>query len=390
MKKTKTSAVSFMTVLLICAFLSGFESPRERDTAEGSEKVSASDVSPVESTKADRKYTIEEIAVNSDGVWKNESEVYSDLVGMTALGRYKNGNVNGEYLIASDDDILFFFANDEYEKDGSTKINAYSTFEIGSVTKTFTAVSVLQLAERGKLSLDDKLDKYFPEYEKGRDITIDQLLHMRGGIYDYCDENEIFHFFGKDDPETQHKIWFDELTDEEFLQALYQADLRTAPGTSCHYSNTEYHLLGLIIEQVSGMSYAEYLQKNIFDVCGMEHSSATETGDVTTVPNAVGDASSYTENGYFACQNISRGDGDIHSCAADLLAFDRALKNGRLINEDSLAKMFDTKSGYGCGIMEFAGKKYGHEGATFSYNTENYMLDSANYGTLYFIKLTHK
>ncbi len=389
MKRTVKESVSLLTTLMLCVFLHGCGSQQELTAADSSSEVSVSDSSAAEIIQPARKHTFADIEADNDGVWKNDSEVYSDFIGKLALDRYKNGKTNGEYLIATDDDILFFFANDEYENDSKTRINAYSTFEIGSVTKTFTAVSVLQLAERGKLSLNDTLDKYFPKYEKGKDITIDQLLHMRGGIYDYCDENEIIHFFGKDDPETQHKIWFDGFTDEEFLQALYNADLRTPPGTATHYSNTEYHLLGMIIEQVSGISYAEYLEKNIFGVCGMKHSSATKTGDVTTVPKAVGDAANNTDNGYFACQNISRGDGDIHSCAADLLAFDRALKNGRLVSEDSLAGMFDTKSGYGCGIMKFAGHQYGHEGATFCYTTENYMLDNPEFGTLYFIKLTH-
>ena len=112
----------------------------------------------------------------------------------------------------------------------------------------------------------------------------------------------------------------------------------------------------MIIEKVTGKSYAEYVQENIFDICGMEHSSSMTTGDVTSVPEFVPDDSSPFNDPYELVDTLymqlirpERGVGDIHSCAADLLLFDRALIGGKLINEDSLVEMFHMDKSYGCG-----------------------------------------
>jgi CubicO group peptidase (beta-lactamase class C family) len=294
--------------------------------------------------------------------------------------------VKGVYLVACDDDILYFHANDEFEVDGKTKINPYTTYEIASTTKTFTATAVLQLIERGKLSLDDTIDKFFPDFENGKKITIYHLLHMQSGLYDHI--NDCDKFFKNDDKEFLLGILFDKVSDEEFIEALNKSDLQFEPGTMFNYCNTSYHVLALIIEQVSGMRYDEYIQKNIFDVCGMEHSSSMKIGDVTSTTNAEGTRAKLTDHGYSVSPVTDRGDGDIHTCAADLLAFDRALKNGKLINEDSLAEMFNMDKSYGCGMMQFSPKLFHHSGNNPGFKSVNEFLDS-DFGNVYIIKFTH-
>ncbi len=332
------------------------------------------------------KHPLSEIDLSEERVWINESDEYSELINLLGLNKKKSNIIKGVYLTATDDDILYFFANDEYEVDGKTKIGPYSTFELASTTKTFTATAVFQLIERGLLSLDDTLIKFFPDYEKGKDISIYHLLHMQAGIYDHINESDLF--FGTRDHDYLRKLWFDGLTDDDFLQALYKADLKYVPGSTHSYSNSEYHLLAMVIEKVTGMSYAEYIQKNIFDVCGMEHSTSMKTGDLTTVTSAVGPIAEITDNGYSVSPNTDRGDGDIHSCAADLLAFDRALKNGRLINEDSLAEMFNIEMGYGCGIMQVSPNLYEHSGNNPGYKSVNQFLETGK-ENVYIIKLIH-
>lgn len=81
-------------------------------------------------------------------------------------------------MLASDEKVIFISGSERTETDGNTKVNAYTTYELGSVTKTFTSTAILQFCEQGKQSLDDKLRTYIPEYEKGKDITLCQIIHM--------------------------------------------------------------------------------------------------------------------------------------------------------------------------------------------------------------------
>ena len=152
----------------------------------------------------------------------------------------------------------------------------------------------------------------------------------------------------------------------------------------------------MIIEKVTGKSYAEYVQENIFDVCGMEHSSSMTTGDVTSVPEFVPDNSSPFNDPYELVDTLymqlirpQRGVGDIHSCAADLLLFDRALIGGKLINEESIAEMFHTDKGYGCGWVPARPNSsiYYHGGETYIYKAYNLYAKSPKYGNIYLIQL---
>ena len=140
--------------------------------------------------------------------------------------------------------------------------------------------------------------------------------------------------------EEWHLEYYDGFTDEELLSMLFSCELEFGPGTKYSYSNAGYTLLAMIIEKITGESYAEYVQKNIFDACGMEHSSSMATGDVTSIPEFVPDSSSPFPDPYEVVDTLymqlikpERGVGDIHSCAADLLLFDRALIGGKSVCE---------------------------------------------------------
>ena len=182
----------------------------------------------------------------SERSWKNPEEKNSELVKL-----YGDLSCAGTMAVATDKDIIYLYAENATEKDGVTLESQDTVFDLGSVSKTFTAVAVLQLAEKGKIKLDDTLDKYFPEYETGSKITIDNLLHMRSGIPDYNNNPDPFWNISGEDAANQKlsDVYFDRISDEEFLQALYQAPLGFEPGTQYEYSNTNYHLLAFIIER---------------------------------------------------------------------------------------------------------------------------------------------
>ena len=152
-------------------------------------------------------------------------------------------------------------------------------------------MAVFQLIEAGQISLDDPVSRFFPEYETGKGITIRHLLHMQSGIPDYVNDPDGFWVgIGKDGmDEFLLRSYRDEVTDEEFLENLYAAPLDFEPGTQQEYSNTNYHILAMITEQVSGMRLCDYLQEHIFDPCGMEHTTAMVAGNETSVPVAFWD-----------------------------------------------------------------------------------------------------
>ena len=168
----------------------------------------------------------------TDHAWTTEEEAFRKLVRIMRQECAAPDTASGVYLLATDDRIVFLRGVNSTETDGKTSVNAYTVFEIGSVTKTFTATAVLQLWEQGKLDLDDPLGKYFPEYEKGAGITIRQLLHMQSGI--------MREFFPEDmlenDYDLMKKYYTDGFSDEELLASLFEADLGFAPGTTSSYS----------------------------------------------------------------------------------------------------------------------------------------------------------
>ena len=331
------------------------------------------------------KYSLSDIKLTeSVRSWSNPEEEYSELVKL-----YGDLTCTGTLAVATDKDIIYLYAENAVEKDGVTLESQDTVFDMASVSKTFTAVSVLQLAEKGKLNLEDTLDAYFPEYEAGKKITIDNLLHMNSGIPDYCNNPDKFWNISGEDAANQKlsDIYLDKITDEEFMQALYKAPLVFEPGTGFEYSNTNYHLLAFIIEKASGMKYCDYVKKNIFDKCGMTKTSSMAIGDMTYVPVGFDELVCYgftDKDGYPAGPNNYRGDSGIHSCLTDMVAFDRALFAGKLLSKSSMEILLENVNGYCSGLMKEK-DGYSHSGSSFTCMTNNRIIESEDYGHIYII-----
>jgi D-alanyl-D-alanine carboxypeptidase len=141
------------------------------------------------------------------------------------------------------------------------KMSLADSYRIGSLTKTFTATVILQLAEEGKLSLDDTLYKFIPSVPNGRNITVRQLLNMTSGLHSYSELEWV------------QKILLTEplrsWTPEKLVRAGVAIQPDFAPGKGFHYSNTNYILLGMIIEKVTGQSLAETYKSRIIDRLGL-------------------------------------------------------------------------------------------------------------------------
>lgn len=344
---------------------------------------------PLASCSQGSKYSLDNIKLNEgENSWSVPDERYKSL-----LESYGGGKCPGTMVVATDEDIIYLYCEDGVEKDGVTRISQDTVFDIASCSKTFTAVCILQLAENGKLNINDTLDKYFPEYEAGKNITISNLLHMSSGIPDYLNNPDPFWNISGEDAANQKisDILQDRITDEDLLNAMYQAPLAFDPGTQYEYSNTNYRLLAFIIENATGMKYCDYVKKNIFDKCGMKNTTSMATGDLTYVPQDFEEQVKYgfsDKDGYPACPNNSRGDGGIHSNLTDMVAFDRALFTGKLLNQDSMKILFTEENGYCCGLVK-GQDSYSHTGSSISCSAYNKAVESEEFGHIYIIRLEH-
>lgn len=277
----------------------------------------------------------------------------------------------GAVLVSVGDDIIFakgYGLSDEKDPD-SLPLDIHSTFEIGSMTKQMTAACILGLEEKGLLDTSDSLEKYFPEYAYGQDITIDMLLHMRSGL---------------DDPINSPRTFFPEDTAEELISAelenrpvpedivmqyFYDVPLRGKPGERMDYCNMNYYLLACIVEQVSGESFDDYIRKNIFDKCGMTESNTDFQG---TTSKAYDSAGRY----YSIPKPLAKGSGEVNSSVIDLFKWNRALYTGDILREEALEKMLRSEKGYACGLFSGGGTAL-HGGSTDVFNSYGiyYMQD---------------
>lgn len=174
---------------------------------------------------------------------------------------------SGTVLMSSGNRII-------YEKsygttDGKTPNEDNTIYQLGSVTKQFTGTAILQLEKQGLINVNDTLDKYFPDYDAEylKTVTVSQLLQMTAGFGDYMTTIEGNEEILKNYIKAKKKSEDD--AKKFIVSAIINDGIYTDPGTVYTYSNSSYYLLGIIIEQVSGMSYRDYLQKNFFDYAEM-------------------------------------------------------------------------------------------------------------------------
>lgn len=317
-----------------------------------------------------------DLGFEEENIWYSQKPEWAPLVEELKT-TMQNEDIRGSILIATDGDVIFASGSRSREVNGGT-VSPLTTYEIGSITKMHTAVCVFRLIDEGKLCLEDKVTKYFPEYAKAGDMTVFDLLHMRSGIMDFANDAETF--FGSE--ELVEALDDGKITDEIFLEHLYQLDLTFMPGSKMEYSNTNYVLLAMILEKITGKAYKEVVSEMIFDPAGMTASSATTFGDVTSVPES--------EAGYMKELVTARGAGDIHSNALDLLKFDRAFFNEqRIVSPAAKAGILNFVDNYGCGWERSTRYEdlVAHEGETNSYHCLNTVFHASE-DRKYFIMLT--
>jgi CubicO group peptidase (beta-lactamase class C family) len=281
-----------------------------------------------------------------------------------ALMRDYTGDVPGaSVLVLRDGEPVVRAGYGLADMEARTPATATTNYRLASVTKQFTAASILLLAEDGRLKLDDHARKWLPSLPKAAEpVTIRHLLTHTSGLIDY--EDVI--------PET----FKPQLHDADVLRLLESQD-RTyfKPGSSYRYSNSGYALLALIVERASGRTFATFLRERIFQPLGMTNTVAYEEGISTVSTRAFG----YTqEQGGWSRTDQSQtsavlGDGGIYSSIDDLAKWDAALYDGRLLRPTSLQAAFTPATGtddpeveYGFG-WRITGETLWHSGETVGF-----------------------
>lgn len=243
----------------------------------------------------------------------------------------KRTGFNGAMLVAKKGQIIFEQYNGFAHLNGKDSITANTPFHIASTTKTFTAMAVLKLAEEGKLNINDSLQKFFPGFPY-EGMTVKILLNQRSGLPNYA------YYLEKVNWDDNVKV-----TNEDVLQTLIQhkPDLQNAVNRRFNYSNTNFVLLALIIERVSGKSYADYLQEVFFTPLQMTNTKVFNRNDSATA------TPSYMWNGVqeaFTYLDVTYGDKNIYSTVKDLLKWDQALYGNKLFKQSTLDSAFQPYS----------------------------------------------
>ena len=256
----------------------------------------------------------------------------------------KAGEFSGTALIARGDNVLWEGAYGFANKDARIPNQADTRFDVGSIAKSFTRVAIAQLVEQGKLKLTDRVGAYLPDYPNPtvrEQITVEQLLDMRSGIGDFFGEK--FRQAPKDKIRTLR----------DYLPFFAADPLLFPPGTQQKYSNGGYIVLGLIIESITGQSYYDYVQKNIFDRAGMKNSEfGFRTGNdpnqaigYTSQPASGEEPALAKDAPTDRHPNLAlmpaRGSsaGSAQSTAADLLLYVESLSKGKLVSPTILEKL---------------------------------------------------
>ena len=268
---------------------------------------------------------------------------------------HKRAGFNGNVLVAKEGKIIYQKAIGWADYLHRDSLNIKSEFELASVTKTFTGVAIMQLIENGKLTLEDNVKKFFPDFPY-EGITVRLLLTHRSGMMNYV-------YF-------TDNIWKEKMKpmsniDVMRLIAEHKPARYAAPDTRFHYNNSNYMVLASIIEKVTGKPYADYMMEKVFKPAGMKNTHVYSTTVYKKPPvDVVGHDRTWR---YSVVQNFLDGpvgDKGIYSTIHDLLLYDNALRNGRLLKKESLDSAYQGRSkpvnghfNYGYGWRVFEGDK---------------------------------
>lgn len=246
---------------------------------------------------------------------------------ITTVFKDKEGP-GGVFLVSIDGKPIYRKAFGKANLELDVAMKPENVFQIGSMTKQFTAIGILILQEQGKLQVHDAISKYIMEYPNGNNITIHQLLTHTSGIKDFTKIKSIMSIAKKD------------LTPEELVDFFKDEPVDFQPGEQFEYNNSGYVVLGYIIELVSGESYEDFIGQQIFQKVGMDNSRYASDRDI--VKNR---AYGYHNRGEFSNKmyvslSIPYASGSLMSSVDDMLKWQEAINKNRLVSKNTIHNVF--------------------------------------------------
>lgn len=275
----------------------------------------------------------------------------------------------GGILVLENNQVIFEYCKGEADIRAHTSFSPHTTITLASLSKQFVAVAILRQVEQGRLSLDETIDLYFPQYAPGVKVTIRNLLHHSSGIPDYIGDRIIPDTISK--YESEHgivpinAIEFNKcivpecrpVSLSECFELIGELPLHFEPGTEGRYSNTNYFLLGKILEMVTG-NLLSVAMGDLFMQFGLKH---------THMNRRIADACGYAKHNdeIFSCGRpaMDSGDSSVVSSLSDMGLWCRAILNADVLSANSWLEYLncDPKP-YGCGIWQFECGWFGHDG----------------------------
>lgn len=303
------------------------------------------------------------------------------MINEFAAAKRKHHNFNGNVLVAEKGKIIYQKSFGYADFKNKTPLTERSVFNLASISKQFTAAAVMLAVERGLVRLDDPLAKYFPEIQYAG-ITLRQMLTHTSGL---PEQNELmFKHWNRDAPVTNKDM-------VEFL-IKYKPEAAFKPGEGFKYCNTNYSLLAMIVEKVTGGKFQDFLAKNIFEPLGMNQTRLLnpQPGNYKTIPDQTENYIADTEGKeYLRAEEIPQyknavallglvGAGNIHSTTSDLLKWQESLKTEKILKKTSIEQMqspqvkgsVDNSDAYGYGLAIksiYGDTRVFHYGGTLGY-----------------------
>ncbi len=241
---------------------------------------------------------------------------------------HRTRNFNGNVLVAKKGKILYqnTFGWADYLRRDSLKIN--SQFELASVTKPMTATAVLMLVEEGKIKLDQKVTDFYPDFPYP-DVTVRMLLAHRSGLMNYV-------YFADNIYKKEKRNERVGMSNKDVMKLIAERkpSRYIQPNRKFHYNNSNYMILGAIIEAVSGKPFSQFMKERVFTPCGMENTAVYSKAEYEKIPaDVIGHDRTWR---YSVVQNFLDGpvgDKGIYSTVRDLYKFDRCMRRNQLISK---------------------------------------------------------
>lgn len=305
-----------------------------------------------------------------------KAQTFEQKVDSLLLNVFKDRNgPGGVFLIAKGGKLIYQKAFGKANIELDADLTVGNVFQLGSMTKQFTAIAILMLEEQGKLNVMDPISKYLPDYPSGDKITIHHLLTHTSGIKDFTKMKSL------------NSIAQQDLSPKQVVDFFKNEPVDFVPGDKFEYNNSGYVLLGYLIELVSGETYEHFIQQHIFDKAGMAQSRYAS--DLAVVKKR---AYGYRKNdqGYVNKNrisfNIPFSSGALMSTVADMLKWQNALNQNLLLKPSTIKKAFTNYKlnngevfsyGYGWHLKDINGTPTReHGGSIFGFKTMGVYIPS--------------